>query len=59
MRRIVENHEEVVATAGSSNIHSLVFELLKMVESLRSSVSKNAMIALGEMIVKMRRSLDS
>lgn len=47
MRRIVENHEEVVTTSGSSSIHLLVVELLKMVESLRSSVSKNAMIALG------------
>lgn len=59
MRRIIENHEEVVAGAGSSSIHMLILELLRMVESLRSSVSKNAMIALGEMIVKLRRSLDS
>jgi hypothetical protein len=59
MRRIVEKHEEIVLTAGSTSIHLLILELLKMVESLRSSVSKNAMIALGEMIVKLKRSLDA
>lgn len=58
LRRLVENHEELVTKSGSSSIHLLVLELLRMVESLRSSVSKNAMIALGELTAKARRALD-
>lgn len=44
LRRIIENHAELIV---SPFIHSIVQDTLKLVESARSSLSKNAMITLN------------
>jgi len=40
-------------------LHGLTTEILKLVESLRSGLAKNAMIALTEMAACLKRKLDS
>lgn len=57
MRRITQHHSELL-TSSPNNLHAAVNEVLKLVENLRSSLSKNAMICMTEMCEKLRRSLD-
>ena len=40
------------------HIHGIVQDVLKLVESARSSLSKNAMITLNELTNKVKRLLD-
>jgi|JI9StandDraft_2_1071091.scaffolds.fasta_scaffold281314_1 hypothetical protein len=56
LRRIIENHSELIT---SQHTHSIVQDILKLVESARSSLSKNAMITLNELTNKVRRMLDA
>lgn len=41
------------------SLHSTTQDILKLVESLRSNLSKNALITLNEMSQVLKRSLDS
>ena len=59
VRRLIEFNPEVVQTATSTNFHSLILGLLNLIESLRSSVSKNALICLNELIIVMNRQIES
>lgn len=56
IRSLFHHHYDYVQ--NYSNMHGLVTEILKLVESLRSGVAKNAMIALTEMAVCLKRKLD-
>ena len=56
IRSLFHHHIDYVQNYG--NLHGLVTEILKLVESLRSGVAKNAMIALTEMAVCLKRKLD-
>jgi hypothetical protein len=49
----------VILNAGKAAIHGLLIEVLSMVESLRSSVSKNALLALNDIMLILRRQIDS
>lgn len=40
-------------------MHSLALDLLRLVESLRSSLSKNAMLAATELVERLKKQLDS
>lgn len=44
LRRIIENHSELIVPPY---VHAIVQDILKLVESARSSLSKNAMITLN------------
>ncbi len=48
VRRFIKNHVEEYGMLYE-NLPSIMPEVLKLVESLRSSLSKNAMITLAEM----------
>lgn len=44
LRRIIENHSEIL---NHSNLRLIMPEILRLVESLRSNLSKNAAITLN------------
>ena len=48
LRRLIKNHEEFYPQIHQ-NVQTIMPEVLKLVESLRSSLAKNAMITLAEM----------
>jgi hypothetical protein len=48
LRRIIKNHEDFYPILNQ-NMQGIMPEVLKLIESLRSSVAKNAMITLSEM----------
>ena len=56
IRSLFHHHYDYVQ--NYSNLHGLVTEILKLVESLRSGLAKNAMIALTEMAACLKRKLD-
>lgn len=55
-RRIIAHHSDLL---NSSVIKSIVPEIMRLVENLRSSLSKNAVVTLNELALKMKRGLDS
>lgn len=57
LRRVVEFHPEVMQ--GSKDTPQLVQDILKQVESLRSSIAKNALILITEMCGQLKRYMDS
>jgi len=59
LRRLIQHHLSFLSTAPSFNLHSIVTETLKLVESLRSNVSKNALITITEMAQAFKRQLDA
>ena len=56
LRRIIEHHNNLI---NHSVVRIIIPELMKLAESLRSSLSKNAVITLNEMSNKMKRVLDT
>ena len=48
LRRLIKNHQDFYPVISQS-LGGIMPEVLKLVESLRSSVAKNAMITLSEM----------
>lgn len=59
LRRLIEFDSNVVINAGQGAVHSLVMDVLSLVENLRSSVSKNALLCLHELIVVLGKQVDS
>ena len=55
-RRIIAHHSDLL---NNSVIKSIVPEIMRLVENLRSSLSKNAVVTLNELALKMKRGLDS
>ncbi|CAM6000485.1 unnamed protein product [Sphagnum balticum] len=58
LRRLVEFHPEVLLSSAGTGLHSLVNDLLSLVDNLRSSVAKNSLICLQEFIILLGRQLD-
>ena len=48
MRRLIKHHDDFYGQIHQ-NLQTIMPEVLKLVESLRSSLAKNAMITLAEM----------
>lgn len=57
VRRFVKNHEESYGLFYD-NLPAIMPEVLKLVESLRSSLSKNAMITLSELCEALKKAMD-
>lgn len=57
LRRLIKNHHEFYPTIVQ-NMQGIMPEVLKLVESLRSSVAKNAMITLAEMCEAFKKAMD-
>lgn len=57
VRRFIKNHEESYGLLYE-NLPAIMPEVLKLVESLRSSLSKNAMITLAEMCEALKKAMD-
>ena len=57
IRRLIKNHEEFYSQIHQ-NLPTIMPEVLKLVESLRSSVSKNAMMTLAEMCEAFKKQMD-
>jgi len=49
----------VVVGAGQSGVHAVVLDVLGLVENLRSSVAKNALLCLNELIIVLGKQVDS
>ena len=58
LRRLTEFNPEIILTTPGTSMHMIVHDLLALIESLRSSVSKNALICLNELILVMNRQID-
>lgn len=58
LRRLTEFHPELILSTSATNLHVIVLDLLGLIESLRSSVSKNALICLNELVIALRRQID-
>jgi len=56
LRRLLKHHKDCVT---KQSVHSLLLSVLTLVESLRSSVSKNALIALNDMFEHIPRLIES
>ncbi len=57
LRRLIKNHEDFYGQIHQ-NLTLIMPEVLKLVESLRSSVAKNAMITLAEMCEALKKAMD-
>lgn len=57
LRRLIKNHEDFYSQIHQ-NLATIMPEVLKLVESLRSSLAKNAMITLAEMCEALKKSMD-
>lgn len=55
MRRIVKHHSELLV---GSSVRTIVPDIVKLAESLRSTLSKNAVIVINELSCKLKRTLD-
>lgn len=56
MRRIIKHHSELLVPGV---MKSVIPDIAKMSESLRSTLSKNAVIVLNELVSTMKRNFDS
>ena len=57
IRRLIKNHHDFYQQIHQ-NLQTIMPEVLKLVESLRSTLAKNAMIALAEMCEALKKSMD-
>ena len=57
LRRLIKHHPEVFFSKVT--LHNVVLDVVKWADSLRSSLSKNALIVLEEMCQKLRKSMDT
>lgn len=57
LRRLIKNHEEIYPLI-QQNLSIIMPEVLKLVESLRSSLAKNGMITLAEMCETFKKHMD-
>jgi hypothetical protein len=55
-KRIVAHHSELLTSAV---VKSIVPEVMRLVENLRSSLSKNAVMTLNDLALKVKKGLDS
>jgi hypothetical protein len=58
LRRLNQHHLNFMNTAPGFSLHSTMTELIRHVESLRSNVSKNALITLTEIACSFKKQLD-
>ncbi len=60
LRRLIEFNSNIVVKSSQSNtLHNVVMDVLALVENLRSSVAKNALLCLNELIVVIGKQVDS
>ena len=57
LRRLLKHHSEVFISQVT--LHNICLDLIKWADSLRSSLSKNALIVIGEMCENLGRTIDS
>ena len=57
MRRLLRHHPEVFISQVT--LHNICLDLIKWADSLRSSLSKNALIVISEMCENLGRTIDS
>lgn len=55
-RRLIKNHKDLITVQNS---HKIMIDLVKWGDSLRSALSKNSLLAIGEFCVNCPRVLDS
>lgn len=58
LRRLIFFHTETLVS-NSQQLHSIIIDLMRLIESLRSSLSKNAMLTASEMVERLKKSLDN
>jgi CLASP N terminal len=59
LRRLLQFHVSNLNSSAMFSLHSVILDLLKHIESLRSNVSKNALITLTEMSQILKKQLDA
>ena len=57
VRRIGLHHQNVMTSSGS--LHTIVKGVLKHVDNLRSAVAKNALLAIADLFLGMKKDMDS
>lgn len=58
IRRACAHHSAILASNTATHLHSLILDLVKIVESLRSSLVKNCILALIDLIKSLKKALD-
>ena len=59
LRSFLQFHTQTLLNSPNFNLHNIVSDILKAVESLRSNVAKNALITLNEMSQVLKKQLDA
>lgn len=57
LRRLTKHHQEVFFSKVT--LHNIILDVVKWADSLRSSLSKNALLLLQDMCLKLGKSMDS
>lgn len=57
LRRVVIHHPQVVIPTGS--LHAIVMLVMKLVDNLRSSLAKNALITVADLFLGLKKAMDS
>lgn len=58
IRRACMNHSAILTANSITYIHALTYGIVKILESLRSSLVKNCILALIDMVKTLKRSMD-
>ena len=58
VRRLCKHHQQVVYS-NSKDLHTLIGHLITLADSLRSSLSKNALLTISDMFVNLKRCMES
>lgn len=56
IKRVIAHHSELLT---NSALKIIVPEVMRLVENLRSSLSKNAVVTLNDLALKVKKGLDS
>ena len=56
LRSLALHHSELLLSSG--NLHSMITKLMKHVDSLRSAVAKNSILAIGDLFLGLGKGLD-
>lgn len=57
IRRLVIHHSNIVSSSGS--LHTITTAVMKLVDNLRSSLAKNALIAVADMFQGLKKGMDN
>lgn len=58
VRRICKHHQSIIIQQGSNQLSGIISSLIKIADSLRSSLSKIALMTISEMFIFLKRCME-